>query len=304
MAEQNLFQQDRDQEAPDFHQLIWMQLLFREAPERPAPEAVHAALAERFGEVDTVTQSGLYSFAVRRYPVQYREGTVPAQVLMGETAPFSPDNLDAFQRSQLWDLEDAEGFLAQCHYGLLLSDFMASGLPYKDRCQLVTGWLEVALELFPTAIGVWVPSSGKLLDRDIVRNNPLKGDCRFLWFGVNVRFFNIQDSQDKVMDTLGMYAIGLPDVQLHFHGIEPNSVVNYLYNIANYIYDNDAPVKSGETIDGVDSSGTIRQDIQWRCQYEQALIQPARGVMDICPGRFAAGKRSGPNDSGSNRYKD
>lgn len=292
MAEDQVFQQDLDQEMPDFHKLIWMQLLFREAPERPSPQAVQDALAERFGEVDTVSTGGIYSYAVRRFPVEYNNGTVPAQVLMGEPAPFSQDKLDAFQRSQLWDLEDKDSFLAQFHYGMLLSDFMASGLPYKERCQLLTGWLETALALFPTAIGVWVPSSGKLLERDRVLNNPLKGEDRFLWFGVNVRFFNIQDSDDVVMDTLGMYAIGLPDVQLHFHGLDPNAAVNYLYNIASYLYDNDAPVKSGETIDGVDPSGTIRQDIQWTCQYEKALIQPPREVMDICPGPYAAGRRN------------
>lgn len=295
MAEDNILQQDLEQTAPDFHQLIWMQLLFEDAPERATPEAFHDALAERFGEVDTVTQKpdGLYSFAVRRFPVQYKEGTVPAQVLIGESSPFSPDGLDELQRSQLWDLPDSQGFLARCRYGVLLSDFMASGLPYRDRCRLLTGWLETALELFPTAIGVWVPSAGKLLDRERVMNNPLEGDSRFLWFGVNVRFFNIQGSDDKVMDTLGMYAIGLPDVQLHFHGLSPDQLANYLYNVASYLYDNDAPVKSGETIDGIDGAGKIVRNIQWTCQYEQALIQPVREVMDICPGSFAAGKRGG-----------
>lgn len=296
MAEDKVLKQDQEQTAPDFHQLIWMQLLFREAPERPAPEAFRNALSERFGRVDAVTQNsdGLYSFAVHRFPVEYQDATVPAQALMSGVSPFSPEDLSVMERSQLWDVRDSDQFLAQCHHKVMLSDFMASGLPYKERCRLLTAWLEIALELFPTAVGVWAPSSGKLLERDSVLNNPLNGDCRFLWFGVNVRFFNIQGSEDKVLDTLGMYAIGLPDVQLHFHGIDPNLLINYLYNIANYIYDNNAPVKSGETIDGINGQGRIVQDIQWTCQYERALIQPVRDVMDICPGQFAAGGRGNP----------
>lgn len=300
MAQQN-FQQDRNQKAPDFHQLLWIQLLFEQQPQRPETEVIRAALAERFGEVDTVTDSDLCSFAVRKYPVQYSDATLPAQVLMAPATAFEGGSIQIgdFERSQIWDLPEKDAFLARCRYGLMLSDFMASGLPYKDRCALVTGWLETALALFPDCIGVWVPSAGKLLTREMALENPLSGESRFLWFWVNVRFFNIQDSEDMLMDTLGLYAIGLPDVQLHFRGMDPNPLASYLYNVAQYLYDNDCPIKSGETIDGVDASGKIRQDIFWTCAYEHSLIQPVRDVMDICPGQFAAGRRSGKDKKGN-----
>ena len=100
----------------------------------------------------------------------------------------------------------------------------------------------------------------------------------------------ISGSDDKVVDTLGLYAIGLPDVQYHFRGLEPQAVVNHAYNVASYLYAADAPVKSGETIDGI-ADGRMSREVQWRCQYEDALIQPVRVVMDICPGEYAAGHR-------------
>lgn len=305
MAEELILQQDRRQEAEDHHHLIWLWLLFREPPERPGPQAFRDALSERLGRVDIVTQedSGLYSFAAREYPVEYQDGKVPAQLLLGKAEPFSPDGLSEMERSQLWDVVNGEDFLAQCRYKLPVSDFMASGLPCQDRCRLITHWLEAAFELFPTAVGLWVPSSGKLMDRERLLGNPLEGDGRFLWYGVNVRLFNIQGTDDKVMDTLGMHAIGLPDVQLHFSGIEPNLLTNYLYNVASYLYDNNAPIKSGETIDGIDRQGRIVQDIQWTCQYERALIQPVRTVLNIRPGRFAAGRYHDPNAPSSNRKK-
>ena len=37
--------------------------------------------------------------------------------------------------------------------------------------------------------------------------------------------------------------------------------------------------------------GRISRDIQWVCQFEEALVQPARTVMDINTLEFAAGKR-------------
>lgn len=84
----------------------------------------------------------------------------------------------------------------------------------------------------------------------------------FLSMYVNVRF-NIQNSKNHIIDSLGLFALGLPDVQVHFHDKEPNALVNHVYNIASYQLANDVPIKNGETID----------------------------VLDICPGEYAAGNR-------------
>lgn len=302
---EQVFQQEREGEAPDFHKLIWVELLFQEKPERPAPALFAGKLGEKLGcDIDTVTQKedGIYSFAAMGLPVEYEGGKkVPAQVMIAPPNTFDPEKIDAFQRSQLWDVRDGAALLDSCKYSVLLSDFMASGLPYPERARLLTAWMETALELFPGCTAVWTPSAGKLLTREQAVNNPITGDSRFMWYGVNVRFFNIQGSDEKVMDTIGLYALGLPDVQLHFRGLNPDHVSNYLYNVGQYLYDNDVPIKPGETVDGINAQGRIDQSIQWECQYEDALIQPPRPVMDICPGQFAAGRRTNPAKRGNKK---
>ena len=130
----------------------------------------------------------------------------------------------------------------------MLSDFLAAGLEYKLRCRMLARWLEIALELFDDCVGVWIPASGKLLTRQQLLNNPYRGDDRFLYFGVNIRFFNIQGTEDMMVDSLGLYAVGLPDVQYHFHGLDPNDVVDHAYRAVGYLFGHDAPVKPGETI--------------------------------------------------------
>lgn len=94
-------------------------------------------------------------------------------------------------------------------------------------------------------MGVWIPASGKLLTRQQLLNNPYRGDDRFLYFGVNIRFFNIQGTEDMMVDSLGLYAVGLPDVQYHFHGLDPNDVVDHAYRAVGYLFGHDAPVKPG-----------------------------------------------------------
>ncbi len=308
-GEQETFQQDRGEEAPDFHKLIWLMLLFQEKPERPEPELFAQKLGEKLGcDIDMVTQQsdGLYSFAAKGLLVEYKDNAkVPAQVLTAPASDFDPGAIDDFQRSQLWDVQDGSELLDSCKYMVMCSDFMASGLPYLERARLLTAWLETALELYPGCTAVWTPSAGKLLTREQALNNPLKGDSRFLWYGVNARFFNVSDgeAEERIMDTLGLYALGLPDVQIHFRELDPNPMANYLYNVGQYLYDNDVPIKPGETVDGGNGEGRIDRGIQWVCQYERALIQPVRPVMDICPGQYAAGRRELPNGGGKSRNK-
>jgi len=54
--------------------------------------------------------------------------------------------------------------------------------------------------------------------------------------------------------------------------------------------EHDNPIQDGETIDGV-ADGQMCREIQWKCQYEDALIQPLRGVLDINMGECASGMR-------------
>ena len=99
-----------------------------------------------------------------------------------------------------------------------------------------------------------------------------------------------EDGFHMLIDTVGMSTLLLPDLQYHFHGMDPNWVVNHAYNVASYILEHDNPIQDGETIDGV-ADGQMCREIQWKCQYEDALIQPPRGVLDINMGKYASGGR-------------
>ena len=93
-----------------------------------------------------------------------------------------------------------------------------------------------------------------------------------------------------LIDTVGMSTLFLPDLQYHFHGMDPNWVVNHAYNAASYILANDNPIEDGETVDGI-VDGQMSREIQWKCRYEDSLIQPPRGVLDIHMGKYASGGR-------------
>lgn len=204
---------------------------------------------------------------------------------------FEGEGFDPFLMSQMWDCqEDREKIFEECQYQVVAIDMLAAALPALERANLDADFLDALAELYPTCEAFYFHNCGKLFLVEDVRSHQIEGPDRFIRFGVNVRFFNIQGTEDMLIDTVGMSTLFLPDLQYHFHGMDPNLVVNHAYNVASYILEHDNPIQDDETIDGI-KDGDMSREIQWKCQYEDALIQPPRAVLDINMGEYAAGNR-------------
>ena len=278
----------------EFKNLFMMRLLFEEAPVSVDLETVKKALIEKFGDItaigDTNTTSNneaLQLFAIKKYTIQFTEGSMPAQVVLSNATEFDESSIDAISRTQFWDIENASEILSKCLYQINIFDMMSSRLDYKERCEMLMDWLEVVVNLYPSCKAVWIESAGKLILPEAIRNDPISREDRFLYYGMNIRFFKVEDTEDMVIDTLGLYAIGLPDIQYHFKGIDPSKVVEHAFTLAHYTYMENVPVKSGETVAGLQNDDGSK----WWCQYEESLIQPMREVLDVCAGEYASGKR-------------
>ena len=81
--------------------------------------------------------------------------------------------------------------------------------------------LDALVELYPTCEAFYFQNCGKLFLAEDVRSHQIEGPDRFIRFGVNVRFFNIEGTEDMLIDTVGMSTLFLPDLQYHFHGMDP-----------------------------------------------------------------------------------
>ena len=229
-----------------------MQLLFKEPPAMPDQAVMTAVLEKHVGAVNCYSRDDkMAGFEALEYMAEFKEGKAPVQLMVMACNEFTGKGIDAFVKSQMWDCPDRERVLAEAFF--------------FQNC-------------------------GKLLLAQEVRDCPIEGLDRFIRFGVNARFFNVEGTGDMVVDTVGMSTLYLPDLQYHFHDMDPNWVVNHAYNVASYILENDCPIQSGETVDGVEN-GAISRNVQWKCQLEESLIQPPRPVLDVHMGQFAAGGR-------------
>ena len=72
--------------------------------------------------------------------------------------------------------------------------------------------------------------------------------------------------------------------------MNPNAVVAHAYQILAYIFASGNPIKSGDSIDGF-RGGHMDPSVQWRVQYENAMLPPARKLLNVNMGAYAAGVR-------------
>ncbi len=275
--------------------VFMVQLLMKEKCDVPTAEGMTEILSKHLGKVeafgDQNKEKGFFSFAAWDYQSEFSDAKVPVQLSIMGCEPFQADRIDEMKRSQMWNCqEDRDHILSECKYAVTSVDMLGGGLKAQIRANMLMDYLEALLELYPTCEAVYSLNSGKLILADTIRSGQVKGLDRFIQYCVNARFFNINGTNDHVVDTLGLSLLYIEDLQYHFHDMDPNWVVGHAYSMASYILSNDCPIKNGDTIDGI-ADGRIVQDIQWKCCFEDSLIGPKRPVLDVCMGEYAAGER-------------
>ena len=292
-----VFQQDLSETPPRPGGPFIIQMLFREPVAMPEREEMTEVMKHHVGGVECFCHDEKTAgFAATDHMAEFQDGKVPVQLMVMGCATFEGEGFDPFHMSQMWDcMEDRERIFRECRYQVVATDMLAAALPEVERANLDMDFLDALAELYPACEAFYFPNCGKLFLGTAVREHTITGPDRFIRFGVNVRFFNIQGTEDMLIDTVGMSTLFLPDLQYHFHGMDPNWLVNHAYNMAAYILENSNPIQDGETVDGV-LDGHMSREVQWKCQCEDALIQPPRMVLDIHTGEWASGRRDGEKE--------
>ncbi|MDC3379451.1 DUF4261 domain-containing protein [Planctomycetota bacterium] len=246
-------------------------------------EAYADALRRNCGEVDVkVGEATIHAFHPD-CPVGTTEDgkPIPAQTVVmhpgGEGVETEPY---AAAVQQAWDWRDAGNVVAECGHHALLTDILAGGLTPKLRLHMLVRALKSALEVAEVDALHWKTSDRLVEPSAFLR--ALEQGQEFFCGPINARLFNIRDRAEgeTVMDTLGMNLFRLPDVQLHFTGLDVNDVASFLYTTAKYLFDAGDVIEDGQTVQGLTDAH------KWRCQHERSLVPPDRLVLDAHSGEF------------------
>lgn len=258
-----------------------IELFFDEEPVVPR-EAFAKALERRAGRVDLAKGESV-SCALLDHRVMMKDGSMPAMIslLRGGRSEAAKDPRERYASAlqQTWDWPEAGDVLARCPHQMLLTDFVAGGLPRAERIGVIDAAVRAALETMPVRALAVLPSD-RIVDPAGYLESTRSEAIRRLF--VNVRFFNVANgaTSEGVMDSLGLQIFGLPDVQCHFVGGEAPAFAGFLMGLAQYVLEKGDVIKSGDTVPGKDGD-------RWPCRHEESLVQPKRVVVDVRPGKHA-----------------
>ena len=276
---------------PDaFRRTYAVELLYAFAPTIRKPQLLRA-LAKRCPAVEPLDknpQQGLLAFIHPDHLIALKDATVPAQILVSplEKVPTGEGIESALQQS--WDFPRARNVVAQSGAAVLVSDLMSSALPYLERFDLFTRCLLAVLEVAPPEAIHWVPAQRIVNPIAYRKSADQSVPARFFAGAINVRLFNAGGAAEgtMLMDTMGLAALGLPDIQCHFRTLDPQQMAPFLYNLAMYVFERGDVFEDGHTVDGIDGE-------KWLVRHEQSLSAPGRQVLDIEPAvAFAVTHRS------------
>jgi hypothetical protein len=145
-------------------------------------------------------------------------------------------------------------------------------LPSEERLAAFVARVAAAAKKLPCVAIWWMPAQRLVEPRALAAaardEDPLR-------VALNVR----------IMDTVGMAALELPDVQCHFFALDVAQVAALLEETARYVYGEGDVIGDGDTVPGLDGEA-------WDCRREVALVDPPRDVVDLTPPAPHAARRS------------
>ena len=283
-------------------EIMMVQLLFKDKPKSPKTEELRSVFEKYIGELGEIpyaetskeSTGDMFMFPLLKHKAVLKDEPdgVPVIACFLSSEAGSGIEVDDMKRSQFWDVPNGNDIVDECKNTILLSTMLGAALPYREQAEIMLAQVDAAIDCYPECIGIYVQQSGKLITPEMFKEQRNAGlSNRFINLFVNVRFFNLADTDEMIVDSLGFSVFGGADVQVHFKDLNPNHVVNYVYNIAGYQFDHEFPIKSGETIDSLDANGKMQMEPQWNVQYENAIVQPLRAVLDVNCGEYAGGNR-------------
>ena len=260
-----------------FSKTYGVELLFDSKPKIDINAAV-AELKKKIGGIDHKNSGDQNMFFLLDHQVEYENGKIPSQLMLIYAEPEKDKDPLNEEVQQSWQTPNAAEIVGQSKFKVLLTDIMSSGLEPKDRQAILSSAVR-AFTKHSNCIGIANKITQQIIDAGVLNNS----DDPLLGF-INIRFFNAGE-QGLIMDSLGLAALGLYDVQCHFFDLDPNKVSSQLYNIAYYVFDEEPQFENGHTVAGVDNES-------WKVLYASSLVAPTRDILDIDPGsKFAAGNR-------------
>src|SRR5262249_17938210 len=149
----------------------------------------------------------------------------------GRNVPADTDRLAAAM-SQSWQLKSVESAIGRCNAILSVAVRIPEAVSGAERLSVLQHVIAAVNDTAPSEVIHWFSS------QQVIATEMFVSECRedgigTLYAGaLNVRLFRMADSGPGrvLMDTLGLEAFDLPDLQCDFQGLQPAVVARTLFS--------------------------------------------------------------------------
>jgi hypothetical protein len=272
---------------------LYMVQLLGETPPRLDAGALLAAFrawCPRVAASEPVRETLVFHHPDHTAPVQ---GTDLPLTHMFMVAPGGPDTTGwqpALEQS--WDWAERHTVVSSCRGCLVVSDMLGHFYDYRTRLGLFHQAVQAALAVMECRAIHWTPAQ-RMVDPRKYQERRQPGSDDALFPAVNVRLYRMPQQgvhPEILMDTTGLAALGLPDLQCHFHDLDIGFVGTMLNTGAYEVFEKGDFLQDGDTVESV-----VPGFDAWQCRHEVSLALPRRLVIDFDPGpRYAVKHKSTP----------
>lgn len=204
----------------------------------------------------------------------------PVTVLVDERPP----DLEALAAplAQSWQLPEREEILAGCRYVITIRETLVSPVGPQERLKLVQQGVAAALEAVHGEALHCIDAQQIIPPGLFIGETEAHGLPCLQAGAINVRLFRVDGDERgdgrMVMDTMGLAAFGLPDLQIDYRWLDPGQVAATLFAAAGYLFKEGDVVAAGHAIEG-SLPGSA-----WTVRRERSIVEPHREVIDLDPG--------------------
>ena len=209
------------------------------------------------------------------HTVNYEDAEIPAQTCLYDAHLISDKERFEHALQQSWHWDDAREAVGKCTYSIRLHDLFTVKLPHQQRLALISAAIQALQEVAPCEAIYWQASDTLVHPEAYLEALRLGQVC---YGAVNVRLYYTgaerEGRREIVLDTLGLYAFGLPDLQSISYEEDPAETARHLLVLAGYLFKEGPVFKEGQWIG-------VTKVRKYRCAYKSAIAAPARPVIDL-----------------------
>lgn len=180
---------------------------------------------------------------------------------------------------QTWDWAEASAAVAAAEWILEVRLItLDRALDRKTKLRLAREATQAAVATSDVAAIHWVDSE-RLVSPEAWRQS-LEHGGRPSDYAINVRLFRVADGRpgEGVMDTLGLGAFDLPDLECHFRDLDLGRLAQLLFAYAEYLFDKGDVLNDDSLVRGIESHE------EWNCSRRSSSVGPPREVVEFLPG--------------------